>query len=356
MKISPITILRFNKINTKIQRINNTKLQPLKKDTVSFGHFIPTEVPDDIQLYRCIGKEEYQKLVNGETVFSSGYATSDPKGWEARGWNDGFIPSGSNSEQYFITFKTDRSFDVTDERQFENETRYRIMDEYSLDDIENIRKGRNVHGELVWAENFEEEKKKDIEHKKSEISKLIAKIEKGCENSERKNIIDELASYVKEFPEIVELFEKFVDYNNEEDINDLNYLISKSDSDKFLSQYRRKCLNSIEDGVVSNSNFYNYLIDNNNIDTVIKELNDDNIDNLIVLSEYIYSVDKDGKYSDIIKNILNKAYSFCENLQENDDETENKINYILDPCIEYLEKFDNNASTDTLESFCQDDT
>jgi len=363
------------------------KYKTLRHDTVSFG-YLHEEVPQDLQVYRCIGESEYKALLNGETIECGKYVTSSPMGWLSKNWNNGFIYNENKGKDvYFITFKIGK-LEITSRRDNEKDSRYGLWSEYTLDDISNIRKGFNTHGELVWAENFIEEKKKDVEHKKIEISKLMAKIESNCSIEERKSAIDELASYSKEFPQIVELFEKFVDYNNENDINDLVYLINKTDCDKFLPQYR-KCLNSIENGVAPHRNFYDFLkkygskedlntvlnlikgkhfiepmnlsqvlnnlTDDVDKDFIIKELNDNDMDNLIILSSFILARDEDGRYSDIMDNILNKGYFFHKNLQEDDNETEDKINYIIDPCIKYMEKFNIKTAIGTMELFCQDD-
>ena len=388
MKISPITILRFNKTNTKIQPINIPKLQPLKKDIVSFGHFTPTEVPDDIQLYRCIGKEEYQKLINGEAVFSSGYATSDPKGWEARGWNDGFVPEDSNSEQYFITFKTDRSFNVIDKRHSENETRYRIMDEYSLDDISNIRKGINTHGELVWAENFEEAKKQDIENKKSEISRLIKILKNRNIKCNKEDVIDELISYRKEFPQISSMFEELADFSNSDDVNNFARIICKLGNDNDLPKFRR-CMESYllgvpakEDvftfltchGEESDLNMYTQIAEKNNFQpnnlyidilanlseekdykNIVNRLDTDKPEDLVLLTHFYKRIDKTGKYLKEVEKTLLKCDKLRRTLKFSDEtnDADNLWNAI-DICMHYLIKFGNKNSLSVIDLYCED--
>ena len=89
MKILPVNFIKYQKTNLRQKQFYSNNLQPLKNDVVSFG-YLGKKVPKDIQLYRCIGEKEYQKLVDGEIISSSGYSTSSPKGWEANGWNDAY--------------------------------------------------------------------------------------------------------------------------------------------------------------------------------------------------------------------------------------------------------------------------
>ena len=202
MKISPISLLNYRKpINTSSKQ----KLHGLKQDTVSFGIFMGY-LPKDTQIYRCIGEEEYQKLLNNESISSSGFVTTNPQGWAATNWFDGFMPfNRGHYNHYFITFKKNRFSQIADFRDSIKDTKCKIFEDYSLDDIENIRKGNNAHGELVWAENFEEEKEKDILNKKETISWLIDLYNSNFSKIDKRKIKDELLSYQKEFPEIGEI-------------------------------------------------------------------------------------------------------------------------------------------------------
>ena len=104
MKISPITFSRFNnRFIQKQNNISNLKYRILQCDTISFG-YLDEEVPTNLQLYRCIGENEYQKLINGETIESSGYATSDERGWLAKNWHTGFFSHSKGS--FYIKYLT----------------------------------------------------------------------------------------------------------------------------------------------------------------------------------------------------------------------------------------------------------
>lgn len=258
MKIASINPLNHFKFNLQQKQVCEVKIQSLQMDTISFG-YLNKKVPKDIQLYRCIGESEYQKLINGETISSSGYATSSPKGWQANGWNDGFTPSDSFSNCYFITFKTGRFEDIIDKRDEEEDTRYGIYDDYSIEDISNIREGFNTHGELVWAENFEEAKEKDIKHKKEEITRLIKIIKNNYQNHNKEDVIDELISYGKEFPEIVNLFKQCVDFSDNEQVNDFADIIASLSDDKFLSDFR-KCMEYYLNGYTPKERCFYYLM------------------------------------------------------------------------------------------------
>lgn len=195
MKISPITRYCYK------NKLNNSKL-PVKNKEINFGIFMGY-APSDIQLYRCIGEAEYKKLINNETISSSGFATTDPKGWASTDWTNGFMPINKGYQNYyFITFKKNRFSQIADFRDSVKDTKYKILDSYSIKDIENIRKGNNAHGELVWAENFEEEKKKDVSDKKATILWLVSLLKSNNPKIDRKAVITELISYSREFPEI----------------------------------------------------------------------------------------------------------------------------------------------------------
>ena len=193
MKILPIRPNYYRKpINT---------ITPHSKN-ISFGIF-NGYIPNDTQIYRCIGEEEYQKLINNESISSSGFVTTSPKGWAATNWNNGFIPYNKGSfNHYFITFKKGIFSKIADLRDSAKDTKHKIYEPYSLSDIENIRKGNNAHGELVWAENFEEEKAKDVTEKKQKISWLLLLLKSNTCPIDRNTIVDELLSYRTEFPEI----------------------------------------------------------------------------------------------------------------------------------------------------------
>ena len=195
-------------------------LKPLKKDTVSFGYIDVGLPPKDLQIYRAIGKSELDALLNGECIEGYSYATSDPRGWQATSWHNGF--SGVSKDTYFVTFKTGY-LDIEDRRDSLEDTRYGV-EPYTLKDVKNIRKGHNVHGELIYAPDFENAKIQDIKDKKQQIKKLIASIKNNKKPTKiekffhsLKNLetalptdlqlfddYDELSSFCKEFPEIID--------------------------------------------------------------------------------------------------------------------------------------------------------
>ena len=195
MKISPLMSLKYKKI-----------LKTLKTNSIHFGVFMGY-VPNDIQLFRCIGEEEFQKLIKGESVLSSGFVTTNPMGWGATDWLNGFIPFNKGKlNYYFITFKKRRFSQIADFRDSNKDTKYKIFESYSLDDIKDIRKGNNVRGELVWADDFEEEKKKDILNKTETIMWLNNMLQANNPKIDKRTIKNELLSYQKEFPELIEIF------------------------------------------------------------------------------------------------------------------------------------------------------
>lgn len=199
------------------------KIKTLNKDTISFGH-LNEPIPKDLQLYRCIGESEYKALLNGETI-NFAYSTSDPRGWEAWDWHNGF--NAGKKDIYFVTYKTIDEDLIMDKRDYAKDTRY-MVDEYNLTNVKNIRKGYNAHGVLVYAENFESALNSDKKEKTKEINRLIGDIKatkktlalvrrttsktiQGKINSSEeleykklKKIYDELASYAEEFPDVVD--------------------------------------------------------------------------------------------------------------------------------------------------------
>ena len=117
-----------------------------------------------------------------------------------------WIKDVTGIEENFITFKKGRFSKVADFRDSNKDTKYKIFESYSLDDIKNIRKGNNVRGELVWAENFEEEKKKDVLEKKETIMWLNNLLQASSSKIDKRIIKNELLSYQREFPELIEIF------------------------------------------------------------------------------------------------------------------------------------------------------
>ena len=194
MKISPLMSLNNKKI-----------LKTPKTNPIRFGVFMGYAL-NDIQLFRCIGEDEFQKLIKGESVLSSGFVTTNPMGWGATDWINGFVPFNKGKlNYYFITFKKGRFSQIADFRDSNKDTKYKIFESYSLDDIKDIRKGNNARGELIWAENFEEEKKKDVLEKKETIMWLNSMLQANNPKIDKRTIKNELLGYQKEFPELIKL-------------------------------------------------------------------------------------------------------------------------------------------------------
>ena len=389
MRILPVNFLKLQKTNVLQRQSYATKLQPLQTDVVSFG-YLNEKVPPNIQLYRCIGEKEYQKLIEGEIISSSGYSTSSPKGWDANGWNDGFVPHGSDSNCYFITFKTNQFEDISDRRDSEADTRYGIIDDYSLSNISNIRKGFNTHGQIVWAENLELEKAKDFEHKKAEISRLFEIVKNKYDNRDKDSVIDELVSYIKEFPQIVSEFGKYVDYSTGENVNEFAYMIGYTYDEKYLQEFR-KCIDCYLNGLIPEESVFDYftfcgdktdlcsylkILDMYQFDSahsigsilanlagedehqkIVDKFNTDNSSDLVILAHYYKESDKTGKYLKEIEKLLLK----CDNLRKTsylqaiiDDEKRLDLWLTIDTCMSYLAKFGTDESFAVIDLYCED--
>ncbi len=255
---------------------NSTKLNTLNKDTVSFGYINAGPVPKDIQLYRAIGKSEFDALFRGEVIEGHSYVTSDPRGWATQNWHNGH--NHLDKDGYFVTFKTNRpNLDIMDRRDSLEDTRYSVGN-YTLDDVANIRKGHTAHGELVYAENFETEKAKDIQNKKKEINRLVKIIQSQKEpsalqkcidyiikrdtSSERDAILvdafDELGSYCKEFPEIVDNF-KNTDFNDERKAYFVMQLVKDADRKDDLPFVRKYVAHCLDNDVKINDKVWSYF-------------------------------------------------------------------------------------------------
>ncbi|MBQ9245700.1 hypothetical protein IJ182_05480 [bacterium] len=332
-QLTKIPLKHNNKISFNKNVTSELKLKSLDKDTVSFG-FNQGRVDPDIQLYRCIGQSEYDSLMAGERVLSSGYLTSDPKGWKAYNWNSGFHDF-KTEQNYFITFKKNHLF-VCDARDDEEDTRYVTHSSYTLDDIDNIRRGTNVHGEMVYAEN-DEMIVQDIQQKKLAIANLLSILKTSSNPTDRANAWDELISYSVEFPEIIlNLVKDIVDFNSQEDVYGYSTIITKYDSPEYMDEYR-KCLHSYVSTDIMPSVDFSYLmhhaqkedlpdimkiIDKEKIyskpaavildrisdeDYVINNLLEDNIKKLDILCYYLKDKNSDGKYNNLFSIILQKA-------------------------------------------------
>ena len=131
MKINPI--------------INNTYIPQYNKNDKNQINFTG-EVNKNIQLYRSIGEKEYQNLMRGFDILSSGYATSDNRGWAAVNWNSGFCDK-RNEPVYFVEFEVG-VFPIEDRRSSEADSRYGILRPYNLNDEKQSEKG------LIQEENL----------------------------------------------------------------------------------------------------------------------------------------------------------------------------------------------------------
>ena len=385
MKISPIMLFKYNKYIQKPNNTYNFKYKTLQKDIISFG-CIDEELPANLQLYKRINEEEYQKLLQGESVLSSGYVTSDERGWGAKNWHSGI--SSLKDENYFITFKPD-TLKFHSKRDNEDGTRYGLDEEYSLDNISNIRKGYHAHGELIWAENFDEAKKEDIEHKKGEIQKCIGILKSDYTEKEKDKAIDELLSYGEEIPQISDLFEKYVDYTNENDVNNLVYLINKLNNERDLPKYR-KCLESYVNGVPAKEyaldflQFYGdesdldkamQLIDKKTINSPIKigiilanlseekdypkiinKYSTDKLQDLAILTNFIVNINQDGKYLKKIEEILSNCEKLRQNTEHLTQEEEFNLWTAIDNCMSYLVEYGDENTLSLVELHCQNNT
>lgn len=262
MLISPSKI-SFKPILLQSKPLSNLpKLKTLNKDTVSFGYIDAPEPPKDLQLYRCIGESELNALLEGKTMEHSKYATSDPKGWQANDWHNGF--NSRKGKIYYITFKTgSENIDIRDRRDSLEDTRYGVG-AYNLDNIQNIRKGHNAHGELVWAEDFENAKKSDKENKLKEIERLRNDLKEllYCKprcNSEIEKICDELGSYANEFPEIIDGLKPLLK-NDNQCLNMLLGVISDADRPEDWQFVQNELQNFSDNGIrVDNIYLVDYI-------------------------------------------------------------------------------------------------
>ncbi len=246
-------ILSLGVYNVNNYNVNNYHSQlrsgnvsaPLKRDTVSFKHYV-SSVPKDLQVYRSISEKEYKKLISGKTIECAGYLTSSEKGWNASNWQNGYVfPGTSDKNAYFVTFKVD-SIPIKDRRDYEGDTRYGISNRhchYDISHVANIRKGVNVHGELVYSPNFEKDKLEDVRAKNKRIKEIRNELANTKDEKEKSILWDELTSFSAEFPRIVIKFKPYVDFSSPADVNGFAELISMADKKEFLPLYR-KCIDS----------------------------------------------------------------------------------------------------------------
>lgn len=240
-------IISINSLNNKVSINQNLKPQvfktnPLEKqpscDTVSFKAKAPKF---NKTLYRAIGLEELKLLLKGESVGGYKYATTSPMGYGANTWANGFASSRKNI--FFIKFKEKHfSFmDVTDRRDFENDTRYVINKEINIDDVHSIYKGHNINGEMIWAQD-ESLKTEDKRKKLNRISEIFKELEN---NNNIGNLIMELGSYAEEFPNIASMLMKNEKLSLE--TYDLTYLANQSNDAQYYNYIKNLLETSLKE-------------------------------------------------------------------------------------------------------------
>ena len=203
---------------------NGASVKELPCDTLSLSQKTITNTPED-RIYRAIGQSEFEALLRGDTIFSSGYVTNNPKGWMGADWNTGFHCESKDS--YFVTFKNE-NLPFVGSRDFWNDPRLGVNG-YTIDNVESIRKGFNIHGELVFARNFKDAQMRDRKIKFEDIRANLRILARNNDDAARREAWDNLTSYVKEFPKIVKDSSPFVRLKNAEDLNNYAILICESD-------------------------------------------------------------------------------------------------------------------------------
>ncbi len=388
MNISSISLINnfykngINK-NFNVPRFNT----PLSADTVSFG-YLHEDVDQNLQVYRSISESEFKNLLKGDTFYHK-YVTSDPRGWDAGSWDSGYVHPNTKEPVYFITFKTN-VLKITSRRDDEDDTRYGVY-KYTINDVKDVRKGTNAHGEIVYAENLQEAKAVDKKEKEKRISELETIIESSTNQDEKAEAWDELSSFASEYPSIVERMQKYVDYENEFDINNYAYLIQQSDKEEFKGEYN-KCINTllrkgmkIESWILhfydkhaqledldtlfqilesKKKKRYKYshilsgLIENKEAQKIIFEKYKQHTnEDILVLVNCLQKRNEDGRYTDVFRDILNHHVDVKTRSDElEDDENEDEDEYfiysvILDKCSAELGKFGNKEDIKLLEKF-----
>ena len=200
-------------------------------------------------LYRAIYKPEYENLM--EYGYSKGdkFCSLNPKGWAGSQWENGF--GYGNKNIYFVTYKKN-IFPVSkivqldaphhDSNSIHNwdDVRFFIKDGYSLDNIESIRKGNNVCGKIVWAQEksiITEDKLKQ----KQRITELINKVI-GEKEPQYSDDFDELCHWCRRFHDIPQ---KVIDRTNNEFSQSLIfYMIEKTKDKKYLPYIEDRILNN----------------------------------------------------------------------------------------------------------------
>ena len=228
---------------------------------------------------------------------------------------------------------------------------------------------REMKGEwFSWLSHDDGYKAEKIEKQVNAINKLI---EEYFENNKKESKL-ELASYAKEFPEIVEKFEKKVDYSDQDDVNNLAYLICRANSDKYLPEYR-KCIECFKKDIFPNSevlSFYskhgdtedldfvldliqekkydiynalssvlNNLAGNKDTPRVIEKLNNEDFGNLSILTGFLLKKDDNGGFLSLIESVFTKI---CKPTKNEEEELFQSCTILNG--LEYFEKFGNKDS------------
>lgn len=212
--------------NNKPAKVERTQIKEMPSDTLVLSNKAQMVVnPGEDKIYRAIGQSEFEALLRGDTIFSSGYVTNNPKGWMGTDWNTGF--HCESNECYFVTFKNE-NLPFVGSRDFWNDPRLGVNG-YTIDNVENIRKGFNVHGKLVFARNFKDAQLHDRKLKFEDIRANLRILARNKDEVLRREAWDNLTSYVKEFPKIVKDSLPFVHLKSAEDLKNYAILICESD-------------------------------------------------------------------------------------------------------------------------------
>lgn len=241
MEVSKINI--FNNLPNKTpycKKATGYKLPySLDFDTITFK----SRNYSDTQLYRCAGVTEVENSCKGKKISGPFYATSDRRGWQSKDWNSGYNANGDNF--YFIKFKRG-SIDYEDARRFTYDTRYKIY-EYTIDNIEEIRKGHSIHGELVYSDNFELEKAKDISNKKQEIESTINELRNAQKTDNiYTKAIDILKSYSEEFPKLKEIIALVESHQKIPEIPEKELFVTQSNIHKNVLNAAKKYIQKMQ--------------------------------------------------------------------------------------------------------------
>lgn len=241
MKIESFSILNntFNKQNrsSQVYKTNSLEKQPCR-DTISFR----ASTKFNKSLYRAINVEELKVLLQGIPVGNYKYVTTNPMGFGATNWANGF--ANSKKDTFFIKFKNNHFnfIEIQDRRDDPNDTRFVIRKNVTIDDVDSIYKGHNINGEMIWPKN-KALKLEDKNKKLYRIYEIFKELENNSSNI--KNLIIELGSYTREFPSIISVLMK--NKNISLSSYDLSYLINESKNAQYYTYIKESLKNSITD-------------------------------------------------------------------------------------------------------------